>query len=82
VPRRKTFGLVTFEGLPDEVQADCQWGAIYYAEAAALLFADGRRSVRDIHHLAGQEGRIGKVTLDRLVAYFRFLEKLGHVEFV
>ena len=23
-----------------------------------------------------------RVTLDRLVAYFKFLEKLGHVEFV
>jgi len=82
VPRRLTFGPVTFEGLADDLKDECQWGAIYYAEASALFFADGRRSVRDIYDLAGQEGRIGKVTLERMVAYFTFLEKLGHVEFV
>ena len=68
--------------MPDDLRDECQWGAIYYAEASALFFADGRRSVRDIYDLAVQEGRIGKVTLDRMVAYFTFLEKLGHVEFV
>jgi hypothetical protein len=81
-PRRKTFGLVTFEGLPPDVAAESQWGAIYYGEAQALFFADGRRSVLDVFNLAGEENRMGKVTLERLIAYFKFLEKLGHVEFV
>jgi len=74
--------MVTFEGLTDEQQAECQWGAIYYAEAAVSFFADGRRSILDIFNLATEEGRIGKITLDRLIAYFKFCEKLGHVEFV
>lgn len=82
VPKRTTFGLVTFEGLTEAQRADCQWGAIYYAEVSALFFADGRRSILDIYHLAVEEGRIAKVTLGRLVAYFKFCEQLGHVEFV
>jgi len=48
-------------------------------ETAALWWADGRRSVKEIRELVDRE--FSDVTLD-LLAYFKFLQENGYVDFV
>ena len=43
----------------------------------ALFWADGRRTLGEIGHLVEME--VGPIKPD-LIAYFRFLERLGHIE--
>jgi len=77
IPRRRVVGTVTLDGIPYEewevVKRSPRWWGV---ETAALWWADGQRTVREIHGLVRQE--FDEVKID-LLHYFRFLAKQGYV---
>jgi len=80
VPKRKLIGPLALDDLPYDkwkiVKRSPRW---WGPETAALWWADGRRSVKEVRELVDRE--FSDVTLD-LLAYFKFLEENGYVDFV
>ncbi len=77
VPRRLVVGTVTLDDIPYEkwevVKSSPRWWGV---ETAALWWANGERTVREIRDLVRQE--FDEVDID-LLQYFRFLAKHGYV---
>jgi aminoglycoside 3-N-acetyltransferase len=79
IPWRSIPGLPTFQALPEADRAACRWGPSRGSLVDELLWADGTRSIRDIHRLI--ELQHGKSDLSRLMEVYTYLASTGHVEF-
>ncbi len=85
VPRRLVPGLLTLCTIPPEERAEYtrvthghspMWSSVL---TFGLFWADGQRTLGEIQRLVELEA--GPTDID-LVAYFRFLQRLGYVEWV
>ena len=77
-PKRKTFGLLTFENLPGEVRREQQsdndlrmgaWGSAQ----DTLYWCDGKRTVRDVAMMIGHS--TGRYDVEATLKRLRFLEE-------
>ncbi len=82
IPRRLIPGLLTLCTIPKEERAEFarvtrgenpMWSPVL---TFALFWADGRRTIGEIQRLVELE--LGRTEID-LVAYFRFLQRLGYI---
>jgi hypothetical protein len=82
IPRRLVPGLLTLCSIPPEERAE--FNRVTHGESPmwsgvltfALFWADGRRTLGEIQRLVELE--LGQTEID-LVAYFRFLQRLGYI---
>jgi hypothetical protein len=79
VVRRKRFGTIPLDDLPQDKWEGQPSGAWAAAPTIALYWCDGRRNLAEVIRLTEYE--LGPTKLD-FVGYFRFLRKHGYVEFV
>ncbi len=79
VVRRKRFGTIPLDDLPEEQREGYPSGAWDGVVTAALYWCDGHRNLAEVIHLTQME--LGPTDFD-FVGYFRFLQKHGYVEFV
>jgi hypothetical protein len=79
VPRRKRFGPIPFDDIPEDKREGFPSAAWATGPLTALYWTDGKRNLDEIVRLTMLE--LGPQKLD-FTAYFRFLEKNGYVEFV
>ncbi|MBX5494124.1 MAG: M28 family peptidase [Bryobacteraceae bacterium] len=79
VVKRKRFGTLPLDDLPREKWEGQPSGAWATVPTIALYWCDGKRNLAEVIHLTEME--LGPTDFN-FVAYFRFLEKHGYVEFV
>jgi hypothetical protein len=79
VVRRKRIGTITLDDLPRDQRENWPAASFWGAPAAALYWCDGKRNLAEVVRLTELE--MGPQAFD-FVAYFKFLEKHGYVEFV
>ena len=78
VPERLKYSVLTLETLPPREEGEYRWSPGWIAPHNLRLFwADGERSLLEIHRLSSQES--GPVELAELVDYFEFLAEHGYV---
>jgi hypothetical protein len=79
VVRRKRMGTITLDDLSRDLREGFPAASFWGAPVSALYWCDGKRTLAEVIRLAELE--MGPQTID-FVAYFKFLEKHGYVEFV
>lgn len=79
VVKRKRYGTIPLDDLPQEQWGTYPSGAWAIAPAIALYWCDGHRNLAEVIRLTELE--LGPTRLD-YVGYFRFLRDHGYVEFV
>lgn len=79
VVRRKRFGTIPLDDLPQDQRRGYPSGAWDLVPITALYWCDGHRNLAEVIHLTRLEQ--GPTDLD-FVGYFRFLRDHGYVEFV
>ena len=79
IVKRKRPGLVILEEVPFDERRGFFFQGWWGPHVSALYWSDGKRTLAEVIRLTELE--LGPSTLD-FVAYFRFLEKRGYVEFV
>lgn len=80
IPERLKLGVLTLETLPPREEGEYRWKPGWIAPHNLRLFwADGQRSLLEIHRLSSQES--GPIDLGELVDYFEFLADHGYVRF-
>jgi len=85
IPKRMKVGTLTLDGIPVEALKSASysprwWSARNWA-AASYFWCDGKRNLNEIKELIELEADVPVRNFD-LVAYFKFLEQYGMVEFV
>jgi len=79
VVRRKRLGTITLDDLPRDLREGFPAASFWGVPVSALYWCDGQRTLAEVIRLTELE--MGPQTID-FVAYFKFLEKHGYVEFV
>jgi hypothetical protein len=79
IVRRKRMGTITLDDLPRDQREGFPAASFWGAPVSALYWCDGKRTLAEVIRLTELE--MGPQTID-FVAYFKFLEKRGYVEFV
>jgi hypothetical protein len=79
IVKRKRMGTITMDNLPREQREGFPASTFWGVPTAALYWCDGKRNLAEVIRLTNLE--MGPQQMD-FVAYFRFLEKQGYVEFV
>jgi hypothetical protein len=79
VVKRKRFGTITLDDLPQEEREGYPAAGFWGVPVSALYWCDGKRNLADVIRLTTLE--MGPQNFD-FVGYFKFLEKRGYVEFV
>jgi len=79
VVRRKRMGTITLDDLPREQRENYPAASFWGVPVSALYWCDGKRNLAEVIRLTELE--MGPQQFD-FVAYFKFLEKRGYVEFV
>ncbi|MFC1538025.1 M28 family peptidase [Candidatus Latescibacterota bacterium] len=84
IPRRTTFGSLTFDGIPveewREVRSAPRWWSATNWGLTSYWWSDGKRNLNEIKELMELEAGTSVRNFD-LINYFKFLEKFGMVEF-
>ena len=79
VVRRKRMGTITLDDLGRDEREGFPAASFWGVPVSALYWCDGKRTLAEVIRLTELE--MGPQTMD-FVAYFKFLEKRGYVEFV
>jgi hypothetical protein len=79
IVKRKRMGTITLDDLPPEQREGFPASAFWGPPTAALYWCDGKRNLAEVIRLTTLE--LGPQQID-FVAYFKFLERHGYVEFV
>jgi aminoglycoside N3'-acetyltransferase len=83
VPKRTTFGLLTFENLPDDARQqmkadrDLRMG-VWGSAQDTLFWCDGKRTVRDVAMMIGHS--TGRYNVAATLKRLKFLEEQGHMK--
>jgi hypothetical protein len=79
VVRRKRFGTITLDDLPQDQREGYPAASFWGVPVSALYWCDGKRNLAEVIRLTTLE--MGPQNFD-FVGYFKFLERHGYVEFV
>jgi len=79
IVKRKRMGTITMDNLPREQRDNFPVSSFWGVPTSALYWCDGKRNLAEVIRLTNLE--MGPQQMD-FVAYFKFLQKQGYVEFV